>query len=110
MAFWFPTASLAEIPTLVPAPGVYACRALLAGMPHAGAVHIGPDPTSGENNAIVEVHLLDFSQDLYGEQIDLVFHCQVREVQQFPTPDALQAQLNADLQQARRCLAELPDC
>ncbi len=106
----FPTANLAEIPTLVPAPGVYACRALIAGQPHAAAVHIGPNPTFGDSSTKVEVHVLDFSHNLYGEQIELEFLCQVREVQQFPSAEALQAQLNADLQQVRRCLAELPDC
>ena len=106
----FPTANLAEIPTLIPAPGVYACRALIAGQPHAAAVHIGPNPTFGDNSTKVEVHLLDFSQNLYGEPIDLEFHGQVREVRQFSGAAALQAQLSDDLQQVRRCLAELPDC
>lgn len=106
----FPTANLAEIPTLIPAPGVYACRALIAGEPHAAAVHIGPNPTFGDDRTKVEVHLLDFSQNLYGEQLELEFHCQVREVRQFPDAEALRGQLAADLQQVRRCLAELPDC
>jgi riboflavin kinase / FMN adenylyltransferase len=100
----FPTANLNEIVTLIPGRGVYACHAAVEGAQCLAAVHIGPNPTFADTADKVEVHLLDFSGDVYGCRIELEFVSQIRQVQQFATSEALQKQLTDDIDEARRCL------
>jgi len=99
----FPTANLVDIPILIPAHGVYAGRivgtgsraSIAAGLP--AAVNIGPNPTFGENATKVEVHVLDFSGDLYGADLELEILSRIRDVQKFSGKDALLKQLERDL-------------
>ena len=56
----FPTANLDAIDTLIPSMGVYAGRTYVHGRSHWSAIHIGPNPTFGEEHPKVESHLLDF--------------------------------------------------
>src|SRR5262249_42326926 len=65
----FPTANLDRLPTLVPGDGVYAVRVPVAGAVWPGAANVGPNPTFGENARKVEVHLIGFSGDLYGQPL-----------------------------------------
>ena len=60
----FPTANLGDIPTLIPADGVYAGRVLIEESRYPAAVHIGPNPTFGTEARKVEVHVLEFDGDL----------------------------------------------
>jgi riboflavin kinase/FMN adenylyltransferase len=97
----FPTANLADIPTLVPGDGVYAVRVTHRGRTWPGAAHIGPNPTFGEGQRKVEVHLLDFTGELLGEELAVAFIDRLRDTRPFPGPDALVAQLRRDIEQAR---------
>lgn len=101
----FPTANLAAIDTLLPAPGVYSARAWYAGQSSAAAVNIGPNPTFGEQALKVEVHLIDRNESLYGEPLEVEFLARLRDVQSFASPEALVAQLREDVQQARQAAA-----
>jgi len=104
----FPTANLTDVPILLPAHGVYAGRIvgtgsrdpIASGLP--AAVNIGPNPTFGENATKVEVHILDFSGDLYGADLELELLGRIREVQKFASKDALLEQLQKDLIATRR--------
>lgn len=98
----FPTANLAGIETLIPATGVYAAIARLGGERYRAAVHIGPNPTYGESNLKVEVHLIAFEGDLYGKQLEVEFHFKIRDVVRFADIEALRTQLLQDIAQARR--------
>lgn len=100
----FPTANLADIPTVLPGEGVYAVRASVAGRMLAGAANIGPNPTFGEDARKVEVHLLDFSGDLYGRPLAVDFIAQMRHTRLFAGADELTAQLKLDIEEARRIL------
>lgn len=98
----FPTANLEAIPVLIPAHGVYAARVVRApdspdALGAAVALHIGPNPTFGEDAAKVEAHLLGFSGDLYGQLLELEILDQVRGVQRFASKDALLDQLHRDI-------------
>jgi riboflavin kinase/FMN adenylyltransferase len=98
----FPTANLASIVTLVPAQGVYAARATVADadgdrMPHAAAVHIGPNVSFGETTVSVEVHLVGFGGDLYGRRLDVDFLGRLRDTRRFDSIDELKTQLAADV-------------
>ena len=100
----FPTANIApERPVLVAA-GVYACTAEVAGQSRRAVVNIGVRPTFEEKTLAVEAYLLDFSGDLYGQTVRLVFVSRVREERRFPSLDALRAQIAADVETARRRL------
>jgi riboflavin kinase/FMN adenylyltransferase len=98
----FPTANLDAIDTLVPAMGVYAGRTFVAGRSHWSAIHIGPNPTFGEDLPKVESHLLDFEGSIYGETIEIEFISRLRNICQFDGVDQLKAQLNVDIESTRK--------
>lgn len=106
----FPTANLESIPVLIPAHGVYAARVVRApdacnAVGAAVALHIGPNPTFGEDAAKVEAHLLGFSGDLYGQLLELEILAQVRGVQRFASKDALLSQLHRDIESVQSIVA-----
>ena len=101
-----PTANL-EIDSdkLIPANGVYAVRALVGAQRYQGALNIGVAPTLRDDNArIVEVHLLDYTGDLYGVHLRLEFVARIRDEQRFSGPEALVQQIHADIESVRRAL------
>lgn len=103
----FPTANVGAIDTLVPAKGVYAGRAIVDHKSHWAAIHIGPNPTFGEQVSKVEVHILDFEQSIYGMPIEVDFISRLRDICQFDSADQLKNQLNEDIAAARKILREV---
>ena len=102
----FPTANLWLGEYVRPRFGVYAVCVDIAGRGHAGVANLGLRPTfGGDREPRLEVHLLDFSGDIYGRQIcvDLVEF--LRPEQKFDGIDALKAQIARDAAQARAVLA-----
>jgi riboflavin kinase/FMN adenylyltransferase len=101
-----PTANL-RLPAekVVPATGVYAAYARLAGEVHMAAASIGTRPTFGGDRLTVEAHLLDLDRDLYGQQVELAFVERLRDELRFATSSALAEQMLADLDAARMLLA-----
>ena len=92
---------------LLPPDGVYAVRVTLgagSGEQYGGMMNQGPRPTFGEQARTLEVHLFDFDGDLYGETLDVAWVRRLREVQAFPTREALVAQLERDRQAAQATL------
>lgn len=116
-ALGFPTANLrvGSPDKLLPPPGVYAVRGVLpggvlpggkaAGGTVPGALHIGPRPTFRGSPPSVELHLIDFDRDLYGEVVRVDLVRRLREIRPFGSPEALVAQLARDVEEARRVLA-----
>ncbi|MCC6973912.1 MAG: bifunctional riboflavin kinase/FAD synthetase [Anaerolineae bacterium] len=107
----FPTANIAVWEEqIMPANGVYACRAFLEGESLLGVTNIGRRPTFGETESIrVETHLLDFNRDIYGHTLALDFMARLRSEQKFPSLEALVAQIGADVLQGRAILASLKE-
>jgi riboflavin kinase/FMN adenylyltransferase len=103
----FPTANIAGIATLVPADGVYAGIARVGERDFAAAINIGPNPTFEEQARKVEVHLIDFSGDLYGKPLAVDLLDRVRDVRKFAGRDELVDQIGKDVAAARR-IAERP--
>jgi riboflavin kinase/FMN adenylyltransferase len=99
----FSTANLDEIDTQIPADGVYAGFASIAGRSTAlpAAVHIGPNATFGEQLRKVEAHLLDFAGELYGQWIDIDFLERIRTTRKFAALDDLLTQIQADVARVR---------
>ena len=104
-----PTANLAiDAASVRPARGVYAGIAVLAGSGRRvpAAISVGWNPTFGEGRPItVEAHLIDFAEDLYGEQLRLEFRRFLRHELRFDSVDELIAQMQLDIQQTRELTA-----
>ncbi len=99
-----PTANLEEIATVIPGHGVYAGTAIVGGDRYRAAIHLGPNPTFQDGRPKLEVHLLDFTGDLYGCTISIEFLQRLREIRKFPDVETLKAQLMHDLAAARTCV------
>lgn len=94
----FPTANLASIPVLLPAPGVYAGRVRGIGdAPLAAAIHIGPNLTFEESEPKVEVHIVDWHGSLYGQALEVEVLDRVRETRKFPSVEELLSQMRRDV-------------
>jgi len=104
----FPTANLdlGGEDKLIPAPGIYAVRVHHASGHSMGALHLGPRPTFPGSPPTVEVFLLDFEGDLYGQVLRLDFLHHLRSVQPFTTVAALIAQMDRDVARARELLGQ----
>ncbi len=102
----FPTANLriADGDKLVPPQGIYAVRGALRSGIHPGALHIGPRPTFQGSPPTVELHLIDFDGDVYGEIVRVDFVRRLRDVLPFDTPEALVEQMREDVAEARGVL------
>lgn len=98
----FPTANLAGIDTLLPAAGVYAGQAFVDGKRRAAAINVGANPTFGEQELKVEVHLIDFHCALYGEPLEVDFRSRLRDVRSFAGVGELKEQLARDVEAAKR--------
>jgi riboflavin kinase/FMN adenylyltransferase len=102
-----PTANLEILSEkLIPANGVYACWAWLAGLRRPAVTNIGTRPTftTDEQAAHVETHLLDFQEEIYGKKMQLEFVSRLRSEQRFPSVDALVGQIRKDIDQAKEIL------
>jgi riboflavin kinase/FMN adenylyltransferase len=104
----YPTANLSAVDTLLPGPAVYAGRASFAGWEYPAAINVGANPTFGQHETKVEVHLLDFEGSLYGQPLEVDFLTRLRTIQAFPNVEALKAQLARDTAAVRRLARELP--
>lgn len=101
----FPTANVDITGRLLPPHGVYAVRATLPNGEHrAGVANLGARPTFGQHSPTLEVHLLDWTGDLYGQHLAVAFGEQLREERAFDGPDALQRQIGLDIEAARAVL------
>jgi len=104
----FATSNLDVSPELVDIkPGVYACRAIAGGKTYSAVTNIGFRPTFGEDLEAprIEAHLLDFSGDLYGDYIDLVFVDYLRDEMKFARVNDLVDQIGRDIERAREILS-----
>jgi riboflavin kinase/FMN adenylyltransferase len=101
----FPTANLAVSETrLLPANGVYICRAYLPDGSYDAITNVGTRPTFNHHPASVEAYLLDFSGDLYGAPMRLEFLAYLRPERRFPSAQALITQMQRDEAEARAWL------
>ncbi len=94
----FPTANI-EIPEnykLIPKNGVYIVTAIVNKKTIFGMMNIGVKPTLGENLLSIEVHLLQFSEDIYGQEIQVNVIERLRDEQKFESFESLKSQLEID--------------
>ncbi|MGA9289985.1 MAG: bifunctional riboflavin kinase/FAD synthetase [Anaerobacillus sp.] len=104
----FPTANVdLKDEYLVPSTGVYAVRMWAKDQWMNGVCNIGYKPTFYEekpDQPSLEVHVFDFSGDLYGEQVEVEFYQKIRGEVKFSSVDDLIAQIGEDAKDARKIL------
>jgi len=101
----FPTANLEQVKTVLPCEGVYAAIGLVGETQFPAAVNIGPNPTFGDYRPKLETHLIGYTGDLYGAEIDVEFVERLRPTTSFAGVHELKEQLARDVEQAQ-ALAE----
>ena len=99
-----PTANLEPEKELYPRGGIFAVRVLINDSYTRGVLNIGTNPTFPGKGFSLEVHILDFNQDIYGGEIELIFVEKLRDEKKFETPDLLVKQIKEDIVQARKIL------
>jgi riboflavin kinase/FMN adenylyltransferase len=96
----FPTANIeaSDPDKIIPGYGVYAVQAKVQNTTYLGMLNIGSRPTVNHNadHRSIEVHLLDFDFDIYGQHLELIFFRKLREEQKFESLNALKEQLAND--------------
>jgi riboflavin kinase/FMN adenylyltransferase len=106
----FPTANLNPHNEVLPPNGVYAVRARLGEKTLGGVVNIGVRPTfeGRERRRVLEVHLLDFNCEIYGQDIEVQFVEKLRDEKKFSSLAQLKAQIAADVLTARKIASLQP--
>jgi riboflavin kinase / FMN adenylyltransferase len=104
----FPTANLevGDPEKLLPPPGIYAVRGVFPRGTVPGALHLGPRPTFQGSPPTVELHLLDFEGDLYGEVVRVEVVERIRGVEAFTSVEALVERMHQDVARTRVILAD----
>jgi riboflavin kinase/FMN adenylyltransferase len=107
----FPTANIAphDFHKLIPKDGVYAVRVEVDGKRHKGMLNVGyrPTVTNGESEKTIEVHLIDFEEEIYGKHVTILFHYRMRDERKFEGIEQLTAQLVYDKVKAIELLKDL---
>jgi riboflavin kinase/FMN adenylyltransferase len=101
----FPTANIVLQDELCPPTGVYAVTVQVGGRSHLGVANIGYSPTFDDHLFTVEVHILDFQQDIYEKPIRVNFVSRIRDEIRFDNLAALADQIRRDVETARQILA-----
>lgn len=105
----FPTANVALRGKVSPLSGVFAVQVRLRNAPRVlnGVANIGVRPTVDGETRLLEVHLFDFAQDIYGKHIRAEFVTKLREERKFDSMDALVEQIQRDAAHAREHLNDI---
>ena len=99
----FATANLVTEDECLPPEGVYAGHAhLVGGKTFPAAINLGPQPTFGCEERHPEAHLIGFSGELSGQEMDLEFARFLRPTQKFESPQALAAQIRMDIANVKK--------
>jgi riboflavin kinase/FMN adenylyltransferase len=105
----FPTANLRLDPSCALRHGVYAVRTAVAGRRYDGVANFGRRPMFDTGAVLLEIFLFDFSGDLYGANIDVVFVAWLRDEAVFASAEDLVHQMGEDSRHARQALARAGD-
>ncbi len=103
-AIGFPTANLDTTKVQIPGTGVYAVRILHEEKTFQGAANIGFNPTFKRDRLSVEVHIFDFHETLYGQDVEVIFVDRIRSEMAFNSADELVVQIKKDIQTAKAIL------
>lgn len=101
----YPTANISLDAGSSLAHGIYATTIKVGDAVHASVASYGRRPTFGDKPPLLEVHLFDFSGDLYGQAVEVAFHSYLRPELKFDGVEPLIAQMDKDSAEARAALA-----
>ncbi len=102
----FPTANIRPTSQALMRPGVYVVRVEVKGKVYGGAANMGYNPTFSDTPFTLEVHILDFDQDIYGETVTVRFLDRLRDERRFSSIEELIAHIKKDVEKAREILEE----
>lgn len=101
----FPTANMHPVPgKCLPADGVYATMVKVGGVSHPAATNVGVRPTFGGGQRLVEAYILDFDEDIYGEELTVEFVERLRPELKFDIVDELVSHMTGDVAATRNIL------
>lgn len=102
----FPTANVAlgDAEKMLPREGVYAAYGRVRGERIPGLLHLGPRPTFPGFSPTIELHLLDWSGDIYGDHVRVEVMGRIRDIRPFPSVDALIDAIRGDERDGRAML------
>jgi riboflavin kinase/FMN adenylyltransferase len=101
----FPTANLdTDREQALPTDGVYTSRAFIDSQAYPAMTNIGTSPTFGGNKRLVEVYLLDYRGDLYGQELTVEIIERLRDEKKFDTPEELKKQIAEDVKRGKSTL------
>jgi riboflavin kinase / FMN adenylyltransferase len=100
----FPTANIQLRHNRPPLSGIFVVQVRIEGGNwHRGAASLGVRPTVAANGKpVLEVHLLDFAQDIYGRHLHVEFLHKLRDEEKYPSLEMLKRQIALDVEQARQ--------
>ena len=102
----FPTANVRTSSQASPKTGIYAVEVEVDDKEHLGAANLGYNPTFGDTELSLEVHILDFDGNIYGKPIAVRFIERLRDEKRFSGPEELAVQIRKDVEKARKILEE----
>jgi riboflavin kinase/FMN adenylyltransferase len=106
----FPTANLRLMRRKPPVRGIFAARVHgIDSRPLPGVASLGTRPTVNGTEPLLEVHIFDFSGELYGREIEVEFVAKLRDEVKFDSVGAMVVQMKVDGAQARDLLSKV-DC
>ena len=87
--------------------GVYLAEAWICGVSYHGVINLGYRPTvsSGKSERVLEIHLLDFNRDIYGQDVEVRFVSYLRPERKFDSVEVLVQQIELDVRRARELCA-----
>ena len=99
----FPTANIGDLDAfkLIPKIGVYAVKIRVKDKDHFGMLNVGLRPTFKLNQLTIETHIFDFSDNIYGQEIEILFVKRWRDERKFEKQEALTRQLTVDKTEIR---------
>jgi len=99
-----PTANLWIPKQRLPIAGVYAVKCLVAGKSFNGIANMGIRPTVDGSKPVLEIHIFNFSETIYGQRLTVEFKNKLRDEKKFDNIDLLKEQILQDISQAKKIL------
>ena len=101
-----PTANIWVPKSNLPIRGVFAVKALIKGETFNGIANMGVSPTVGGTSPVLEIHIFDFNEEIYGNRIEVEFFKKIRNEQKFENLDKLKEQINLDIEETKIYFAQ----
>ena len=105
-ALGFPTANLAVGNRVIPKPGIYTVRVFYGDSFYGGVANIGFNPTFNNKELSIEVHIFDFNEDIYDQELKIIFIDRLRDEKKFINPQELVLQIQQDITRAKESLSK----